>query len=192
MNYIIIIDNNKENGLILQGLLQSEQKNRNLTDYQIGSWSAFTSNQIEDDAIVFCNNIENLYANTDNHFHLIIDLLLTKNEEDNVGRIADMLIASDNNEIIASGIKFANRILENYDDRIRISFMSKWLNLQSNISINNYNGIHENDLWNNKTVQSVFNPITEDHCIINKDLSIPKYNAKTAVEALVNMAFDFN
>ena len=192
MKYIIIIDNNKQNGRILQGILQQQKQNQNTDDYKIGSWSDLSSDIIDQEAEKLCIELKKIFTEQDN-LHLIIDLLLTKYEEDNVENIADKLLSRDTDHMTASGIKLANKILEclDHSNRIHISFMSKWLNLQNDFSMGSYNGIFENPLWKNRKAQSVFNPISENHCIINRTLSVPKYGAKTAVDALINMAFMF-
>lgn len=186
MNYIIVIDNNKENVQILKGLIQLRKK----AEFLIASyWTEFSIEEIETIATSFCESIEEYLNEQDNKIHLIIDLLLTKTEEENVKTIAERLISRENGRV-ASGIRFANKVLEIYHDRVYVSFMSKWLSLDGDIPINKYNGIIDNVLWQNRKVQSVFNPITDDHVIIDKELQVPKFEAKTAVGAIVNMAFD--
>lgn len=191
MKYIIIVDNNTSCGDALKALLQFEMGEERRQEYMVATSScAYSYDTIESVAKALLLEIKDIYTNY-NEIHFLIDLLLTKNEERKVDSISDKLIEDCDNPLIASGIELANKILKTYKKRITISFMSKWLNLQNGVQIDEYNGIKKNPLWENHNVRSFLSPINEEGCIINRTLQMPQNRGKTVVAAAVNIAFDF-
>lgn len=191
MKYIIIIDNNLDCAKALKALLQFKIDDNRKDNYKIATWNGFSYNNIKQVATNLCIATQNIYENEDNTIHFLIDLLLTETEEQNVDDISDKITGAGNEQAIATGIQLANIIRETFINRITISFMSKWLNLQNGVPINEYNGIRANQLWNNYKVKSFLNPINENGYIINRTLQMPVNGAKTVVDAAVNIAFDF-
>lgn len=195
MNYIFLVDNKPEIRCILKSLLYNELKQQNYKNYKIASWNGFDAENtnVESEANQFCESMKEFWENKENTFHIIIDLLLTREEEENISSLSkQLLVNNDTGNYIASGIKFANIILQRFNQRIRISFMSKWVDLQNEASILHYNGISENNLWNEITIRSLFSPINENNVIINKQLAVPKYDAKTLVDVFFKVAFGFD
>lgn len=192
MKYIIIVDNDKTNCSLLKDLLISYKEKNNFKNVKIGSWYNL-SNNINESADKFCEAIQEYCGDKENSIVLLIDLLLTFEEEEHVSSIADGLISSDkNNSPPASGITFATNVINHFNNskQIKVSFMSKWLNLQSGIDIEKYNGIHNEAVWKGRKPKSFLNPINANHHIINRELSVPMYGAKTIVDVLFKIAFE--
>lgn len=191
MKYIIIIDNNLYCANALKALLQFKMDDKRKNIYNIATWNGNSYDDIEQTATDLCIATQEIYKNNNNKIHFLIDLLLTEIEEQNVDDISDKITGAGNEQAVATGIQLANIIRENFIERITISFMSKWLNLQNGDPINEYNGIRANQLWNNYKVRSFLNPINENRYIINRTLQMPVSGGKTVVDAAVNIAFDF-
>ncbi len=191
MKYIIIIDNNLDCAKALKALLQSNMTDKRKNNYKIATWSGDSYNNIEQVAANLYTATQKIYENEDNTIHFLIDLLLTEIEEQNVDDISDKITGAGNEQAIATGIQLANTIRETFINRITISFMSKWLNLQNGVPINEYNGIRANQLWKNYNVRSFLNPINENGYIINRTLQMPVNGSKTVVDVAVNIAFAF-
>lgn len=191
MRYIIIIDNNLKCAKALKALLQLKAKETDKNNYMIATCECQLYDDINQAATQICTAIQKIYENEDNEIHFLIDLLITESEEQNLDYISDKITGASNERKIATGIQLANIIRSTFYERVTISFMSKWLNLQNGIPIKEYNGIQGNPLWDNHKIRSFLNPINENGCIINRTLQMPESGAKTVVDAASDIAFDF-
>lgn len=186
MKYIIIIDNNKVNCRILCDLLN--KKNPSKDKFKIGYW--INSNNIENTTQSLINQLRGYY-NENDYLHFFVDMLLTEDEEQEIDRIQDKFMHSDGatDTMIPTGISFANELIEFYGEKAEVSFMSKWINLKGDVEIEHFNGIYNNPLWNGRKIKCFFNPINDNHKIINREMSMPKYGASTFVDVVLKVAF---
>lgn len=193
MKYIIVVDNKECCAIALKALLSQENIKRNSGQYRVGCWKFESTNITNEIGHNLCSDIRSILDDENNIVHLLIDLLLTPNEEEHVNAIADRLVfkEGESDRLVASGIVVANMILEAFPQRVLISFMSRWMDLRKDASLNEYNGIYGNNLWNERCPRSFLNPINENGAIINRELYIPKNKAKTVVDEAINIAFDF-
>lgn len=197
MKSIIIIDNDKVNCFLTKELLFS-QKDDNIECKIIANFE-FCEEWIENKENHFDNIVHFIQEKATLHdtVHLLVDLLLTNDEEDDIDKISKSLRedVGDKKEI-ATGIQLANyvceRLMDDYD--IRITFSSKWANLRNVDSIYNYNGIRDNDFWKkynmHKIIKSIESPFDSEHNITNLEFSAPRYKAKSTIGVLMNVMFE--
>lgn len=195
MKYIIVVDNDRINCQLMKELLYTEIDKH--PGYKIMAYYGFCDEECNIDLEQKSEKLiekvrEILEKENDASVHFMFDLLLTTEEELLSQGLADALQnVSSEDQQIASGIKVANKILgELHNDRVEVTFMSKWLNLQKDKSINQYNGIKENALWDSIKYNSIISPINPQHEITNLYLPVPKFGARSLVGILFNVAFD--
>lgn len=197
MKSIIIIDNDKVNCFLTKELLFS-QKSDDIECRIIANFE-FCEEWIDNKEYHFDNIIHFIKekATLSDTVHLLIDLLLTNNEEDDIDKISQSLKEDVvDKKIIATGIQLANyiceRLMDDYD--IRITFSSKWANLRNVDSIYNYNGIRDNEFWKkhnmHKIITSIESPFDSEHNITNLEFSVPRYKAKSTIGVLMNVMFN--
>lgn len=195
MKYIIVVDNERKSCISLKGLLNTN--NYEQEEFKIGAYYGFCDENGAINIDAQSNNLvfhaNNILENKENSIHFMIDLLLTKEEEENATRLSNIFIDGTDEDIrIATGIQVANSILQelNNTNRIKISFMSRWLNLQSGTSMQIYNGIKNNPLWDGIEIKCVMKPINENNEITDLILSVPRYGVKSLVDIFIKVAFD--
>ena len=189
MKNVYIIDNNQKNAVILNALLQSE----NNENVHIDHYADFNL-QLNPNISENFENLINAINDLDNHgdicIHFLIDLLLTENEEQRAFDFRESF-QDGTDEMIATGIKVANYLIQQLNGfTIKVTFLSKWLNLHSEENMREYNGIKNNAVWENIDLTSIVSPISEEHEIVNLSLCKPKYGSRTTIGTLFNVVYN--
>lgn len=188
---IILIDNCESTCQILQSLLKDylmdfKEKKLINDEFNIGYWSKFDeNNDINKSIEELIEDLKGISVENDK-FHFFVDLLLTKKEEDSI----DSLTQSDY-DFDTTGIKMANKLMDFCIGRkinFEITIMSKWLDLLDNNIIEKISGLEKNKI-SLESLTFVYNPVSPQGQIVDRETVIPTYKGKTIVGAFVNLAF---